>query len=359
MTEDPHADPLEQVPLVAVILAGGAGTRFWPASTAGRPKQFLTLVGDRSLLQMSHDRVRALVPPERILVITAARFVPEVKRHLPELPAANVIGEPLRRDTAAAVALAGLVVAERFGPARVAVLTADHLIEPRARFEDALRTAASRCDEAHAVTFGIEPTTPATGYGYLETATAEPVTRVVRFHEKPDLPTARRYVESGRFLWNSGMFVFHTRGLRAALAAHLPRHLELLEPVARSGDVSTAALAPAFSGLPSISIDKGVMEKLEGTLCVRARFDWSDVGSFPALAPHLPHDAAGNAVRGRVHTKDATANVVWCEDAQELVGLVGVSDLVVVRAGPRTLIAPLARAEEVKALVEALPPEDR
>lgn len=354
-----HARDLEGAPLVAVILAGGAGTRFWPASTAEKPKQFLTLVGDRSLLQMSHDRVRALVPPERILVVTAARFVAEVRRHLPDLPAHNVIGEPLRRDTAAAVALAGLVVDARFGPARMAVLTADHLISPPERFQDALRTAVDHCDERHAVTFGIEPTAPATGYGYLETGSGETVAPVIRFHEKPDLETARRYVESGRFLWNSGMFVFHTRGLRAALAAHLPRHLELLEPVASRGDVSTGALEPAFSALSSISIDKGLMEKLDGTLCVRARFDWSDVGSFPALAPHLPHDGAGNAVRGRVHTRDATANVVWCEDAQELVGLVGVSDLVVVRAGRRTLIAPLSRAEEVKLLVEALPPEDR
>jgi mannose-1-phosphate guanylyltransferase len=354
--------------LVAVILAGGAGTRFWPASTAARPKQFLRLVGDRSLLQQSYDRVRDLVPPERVLVVTAARFVEEVRRHLPELPQNNVVGEPLRRDTAAAVALGGLLAEARFGPSVVAFLTADHLIAPLERFHESLREAAARCDEEHVVTLGIPPTAPATGYGYLEVGggagsgpvgTAQPVEPVLRFHEKPDEATARQYVESGRYLWNSGMFLWHTAGLRAALGRTLPDHLAAIAPVAAREGLE--GLEAAFSGLPAISVDRGVMEKLPAgaTLCVRARFSWSDVGSFPALAPHLPRDGANNAARGRLAAHDAHGNVVWCEDDQELIGLVGVTDLMVVRAGSRTLVAPLTRAEEVKKLVEDLPPKDR
>jgi mannose-1-phosphate guanylyltransferase len=347
--------------LVAVILAGGSGTRFWPASTAARPKQFLTLVGDRSLLQMSHDRVRALVPPERILVLTAERFVDEVRAHLPDLPRENIIGEPLRRDTAAAVALAGLVVEKRFGPSVMAVLTADHLIAPAERFQSSLLLAVQHCTADHVVTFGIEPTSPATGYGYLEVAepTIDGVARVERFHEKPDRKTAEEYVESGRFLWNSGMFVWHTAGLRESLARFLPEHLDALAAVVEKGELSHDALKAAFAPLPSVSIDKGVMEKLGGTMCVRARFDWSDVGSFPALAPHLDNDGAHNAHRGALAIRDARDNIVWCEDAHELVALVGVSDLIVVRAGKRTLVAPRSRAEEIKKLVESLPPDDQ
>lgn len=348
-------------PPVAVILAGGTGTRFWPASTSSRPKQFLALTGDRSLLQLAFDRLHGLVPPERMLVVTAARFVPLVRRHLPELPAENVVGEPLRRDTAAAVALAGLVVAKRFGPSTMCVLTADHLIQPAAVFQEDLRTAMKACTPEHVVTLGIVPRSPATGFGYLELSDASPVAPVLQFHEKPDRDTAQRYVESGRFLWNSGMFVWHTDHLDRVLAEHLPHHRTVLETPAARGDLSEAALAPAFAALPSISIDKAVMERLAPgvTVCVRARFEWSDVGSFPALGPHLDHDADQNAFRGRLRSVDSRGNVVWCEDAQELVGLVGVSDLVVIRAGTRTLVAPLARAEEVKKLVERLEPEEQ
>lgn len=351
--------------LYCVILAGGAGTRFWPASTEEKPKQLLTLVGDRSLLQGSVDRALALAPPERVVVVTSAALVAACRAQLPELPADNVVGEPSRRDTAAAVALATLLVQKR-GGRHLVVLTADHLISPVEEFVASaqLALAAVAADAAAIVTFGVVPTPPATGYGYVEVAStadarAQPA---LRFVEKPDAPTAAAYLASGRFLWNSGMFVFSTDAMVGALARWSPRHLELLAPAVErdAGSAQLGAdLVEAFAALPRISIDKAVMEKHSPVLCVPTRFRWSDVGSFPALADHLDKDDAGNAVRGVVHAKDAKDNVVWCEDASEEVAVVGVEGLVVVRAGKRTLVVPKARAEDVKKLVESLAPKTR
>jgi mannose-1-phosphate guanylyltransferase len=366
--------------LWCVVMAGGAGTRFWPASTEDVPKQLLTLVGTRSLLQLAIDRARAVVPAERVLVVTSQRLHAAVVAQLPELPLDNIVAEPERKDTAAAVALATLIVEAR-GGARVAILTSDHLIGPVDTFANAVRTAtAAAHDEAGAiVTFGVVPTYPATGYGYLEVArvvgdeadmiggeVSPPTPQetrlddkpqsgflfearpVVRFVEKPPLAVATEYVASGRFLWNSGMFVFEVSSMRAALLTHLPEHMRLLEPAAR-GEVP---LAVAFAGLARASIDKGVMEKHHTVRCVPARFAWSDVGSFPALAEHLPNDDAGNASRGVLRTLDAHNNVVWCEDDSEEVAVIGLSDVVVVRAGKRTLVVPKDRAEDIKKLVE-------
>jgi mannose-1-phosphate guanylyltransferase len=342
--------------LFAVIMAGGAGTRFWPASTEDRPKQLLTLVGDRSLLQMAVDRAAALVDHDRVLIVTSVRLEAAVRAQMPELPAKNIIAEPERRDTAAAVALATAVVQAR-GGTRACVLTADHLIGPTDVFVAAVDAAiAGTANNADAiVTFGVVPTHPATGFGYLEvdSADGDSARPVLRFKEKPDVDTATGYLASGRFLWNSGMFVFDTRAMARALDAHLAGHLTTLRGVVDGdGVVDSAALAAAFSTLPRISIDKGVMEKHHAVFCVPARFQWSDVGSFPSLAEHLPNDAHKNAFRGQLSVKDAERNVVWCEDDSEEVAIVGLSDIVVVRVGNKTLVVPKARAEEVKALVE-------
>jgi mannose-1-phosphate guanylyltransferase len=344
--------------LWCVVMAGGAGTRFWPASTETKPKQLLTLVGDRSLLQLSVDRARAVSPVERILVITNETLAAACRAQLPELPVDNVVAEPRRRDTAAAVALATTIVAARSSSAaRIAVLTADHLISPVVSFTHAVRAAvaATRDRPRAIVTFGVVPTHPATGYGYLEVddVAGDDARPVRRFVEKPDVTAATAYVQSGRFLWNSGMFVFPVGAMERALEAHLPAHLTMLRPVvAAGGVVDTPALAEAFSQLTRVSIDKAVMEKHDDVFCVPARFAWSDVGSFPSLAEHLPRDDHGNAFRGRPRVLDARGNVLWAEDADEEIAVVGLSDVVVVRAGKRTLVVPRARAEEVKKLIE-------
>ncbi|HEY8417594.1 MAG TPA: sugar phosphate nucleotidyltransferase [Limnochordales bacterium] len=353
--------------LVAVIIAGGSGTRFWPVSTEDRPKQFLPLFGPRTLLQATVDRLEGLMPPERILVITAARFADTVRQQLPQLPADNVIGEPQGRDTAAAITLAALVCRRRFGNPVMVVLPADHVIEPTDAFHRTVRSAAAAAHgSSRLYTFGVRPTYPATGYGYLQagarvapppgTAGGLEHFRVEQFKEKPSRETAEAYLAAGNYFWNSGMFVWATETFLAAVQRHLPEHARRLFPLEKhvDGPAWESALAGAFGQVPKISVDYGIMEKADEVYMVAAPFRWSDVGGWAALADFLRRDDAGNAVRGAVHALDAGGNVVFCEDASEVVALVGVDDVIVVRAGNRTLVVRKDRAEDVKRLVEAM-----
>lgn len=356
---------------VAVIIAGGSGTRFWPLSTPHRPKQFLRLFGERTMLQHTFDRLRRLVSPERVLVLTGERFVSLVQEQLPEIPRANVIGEPAGRDTAAAIALATAICRARFGNPTMLVLPADHVIEPVEAFEAAVSAAiqAARAEEA-LYTFGVPPTYPATGYGYLEAGErlacerpsddpdAQPIERyrVLRFREKPSLTVAKQHVASGRFYWNSGMFVWTVDTIAREIETHLPDHARLLFPL--GDEWGTPAwnrrLRAVFPRVPKISIDFGVMEKAERVGMIKAPFSWSDVGGWTALSDFLQHDAATNAVRGEVFGWDARGNIVYCADEKEQVALVGVDDLVIVRAGSRTLVAHKEKAEEIKKIVERI-----
>jgi mannose-1-phosphate guanylyltransferase len=355
--------PSDELNLVGVIMAGGAGTRFWPLSTEEKPKQFLKLFGDRSLLQKSFDRIADLIPHERILVLTNATFVDLVKEQLPEVPVENVIGEPIRRDTAAAVCLGAVLCRTRFGNPVVATLTADHLIEPVELFHKTLLSAARIARASGALyTFGVRPTCAATGYGYLEVGSRVHDDhgiehfQLLSFREKPQLEVARGYVESGRFFWNSGMFVWTVDAILGQIEAHLPNHLKVLSVAARSEGMPhwPEALMNAFLALETISIDFGVMEKSKEVRCVASRFSWTDVGGWPALRDFLEQDEAGNRSRGRVIASNATGNLVFCENPNEVVMLVGVQDLVVVRAGNKTLIVHKDRTEEIKKLVQTM-----
>ncbi len=368
MSEDLLAPLSADKDLVAVIMAGGAGTRFWPASTEARPKQFLTFFGERSLLQLSYDRIAPLVGSERVLVLTSERFTDLVREQLPQLPAANIIGEPLRRDTAAAVALSALVVQKRFGDVVIATLTSDHLITPAEDFRAALTSAAKGAKAGHALyTFGIEPERAATEYGYLETGREllndDGVSHLAleRVVEKPDAARAQTFLAGAKHLWNSGMFVWRASSILAELERQLPEHLRHLRPALAYDQTPDwqRALSEAFEPLTRTSVDYGVMEHAREVRCVRGRFSWSDVGGFGALAAHLERDEHDNAHRGRVSALDADHNLVFCEDPHERVALLGVSDLVVVRAGRRTLVMPRARAEQIKQLVNTLPEEER
>jgi mannose-1-phosphate guanylyltransferase len=353
----------QELDLVVVIMAGGVGTRFWPLSTTEMPKQFLDLFGGRTLLQQSYDRVANLVSPERILVLTNATFVSIVKEQLPEIPAENIIGEPARRDTAAAVGLAAFLCQRRFGNPVIVTLTADHLIEPVDLFRKTLLSAATKAAKENVLyTFGVVPTYAATGYGYLERGAhmgddgGIEHFKLLRFKEKPDLETALEYVESGQFYWNSGMFVWATDVIIAELEKHLPDHAKALSR-AVSFDKTPQwekALKEAFESLGRVSIDFGLMEKAEKVCCVASNFSWNDVGGWLALKSCLADDEAGNCCRGKALMLDATGNLVFCQDPDETVMLVGVDDLVIVRAGGKTLITHKDRTEEIKTLVEGM-----
>ncbi len=349
--------------LVGVIMAGGAGTRFWPLSTAERPKQFLRLVDEESLLQKSFLRLDGLIDRERILVLTNEAFVPLVREQLPQVPAHNVVGEPLRRDTAAAVCLAATLARKRFGDSVIATVTADHLIEPVDDFRRSLVSAARGAVTSGALyTFGIRPTSPATAYGYLETGERLDLDpdvqhfRVASFREKPDLQLARKYLASGNYFWNSGMFVWSTQAIIRELEANLPRHVQHLTDAVESfgTDAWPRALVAGLHPLEPISIDFAVMEKAREVRCVASSFSWTDLGGWLALLPFLEEDADGNACRGQVRTLDARRNLIYCDDPAETVVVVGIEGLVAVRAGDRTLIVPRNRLEEIKAVVAKL-----
>ncbi len=346
--------------LVAVIMAGGIGSRFWPASTPEKPKQFLKLFGERSLLQQSYDRVASLIPSDQILILTQERFRDLVNTQLPDIPDENIIGEPIRRDTAAPVALSALWTHEKWGQKVLAVLTSDHIIGPDADFQAALLSAAEAAMASDCLyTFGIPPSYPATGFGYLEMADAleskEGIAhfKLKRFVEKPDSKTAKKYCDAGNFLWNSGMFVWRNDVILKEFEKQLPDHLNHLQSACAGGQRLTPEnLTAAFEPLQSISVDFGIMEKAADVRCVKAPFSWSDVGGWRALYDHIPPNAQGNFIQETdVFTHEAMGNLIFSSQPGEEVGLLGVSDLVVVRSQDQTLIAHKDKVEELKKLL--------
>jgi mannose-1-phosphate guanylyltransferase len=350
----------------AVIMAGGSGTRLWPLSRAGRPKQLLDVVaaadgGTHSLLAEAWDRLAAVLPAEAIWVCTAARYAEQVRAALPLLRADRLVLEPVARDTANAVGLAAALVADVDPDAELAVVSADHVIRPVDRFAAVLGTAfdALAARPRALVTLGIRPTAPATGFGYVQRGAATEVPGVAEaasFREKPDLATAQAYLDSGQYLWNSGMFVWRAATVLEALAEHLPATAEGLARVvaAPAGADRDAVLAEVFSTLPRISVDYAVLEPAATepgrVLVAELDVDWLDVGSWPALAGTLA-DRDGNAVHGMCVALDAVGNIVFSDDAEHVVALVGVRNSVVVHTADVTLVCPVADAERVKQLL--------
>lgn len=349
--------------LVVAIMAGGSGTRFWPMSRPERPKQFLNLTGERTMLQVTFDRLEGLVPAERVLVLTNAKFADLAREQLPELPPENVIGEPMARDTSGAVALAAALVEKKWPGAVLAILAADHTIEPASRFREVLMGAAeAAAAEGGLYTFGIQPRTAATGYGYLEVGEklgerrGAGVHKLAAFREKPDQATAETFLKSGKHLWNSGMFVWRTKDILAEIETHLPAHYAAMKGAAAAWGTADfdEALKAAFEPLPKVSIDFGVMEKAADVRCAVADFDWNDVGGWVALEQVLPKDAVGNWTQTDLLSLDATGNIVVSEQNGHKVVCIGVNDLIVVTTPNATLVCRKADAERIKQAVEAL-----
>jgi mannose-1-phosphate guanylyltransferase len=312
------------------------------------------------MLQETVQRARTVAPPARTLVVTNAALVPEVRRQLPMLPRENVIGEPIGRNTAACIGLAALCVEAADPEGVMVVMPADHQIENAPAFRRAVHLAATLAAADHLVTIGIAPTAPEPGYGYIAWGTALPATRgaaawAAGFVEKPTRRRAERYLASGRYLWNSGIFAWRARRILEEMRGLLPRLHRGLERI-RPG-VATAGLGRAlrryYPSLPSISIDYGVLERAARVAVVRGRFGWSDVGSWAAME-RLWGGAVrdGNAIRGRVVTVDAHGCVVSAPD--RLVALCGVEDLVVVDAADAVLVCHKSRAQDVRLVVREL-----
>ena len=316
----------------AVILAGGSGERFWPLSTAAKPKQFLRVFGGESLIRQSVARLAGLVRLADVFVVTSKDLVAATRRELPEIPAANIVGEPMRRDTGAAVAL-GVGLA---GEGTIGVLPSDQMVMKPAKFRAAVRKAAALARRgAQIVTLGIRPTFPSTAFGYVD-----PVSR--RFVEKPDAAKAKVYLRRG-FLWNAGMFIATAETFRGAFAAHAP---ELGGRAARAPP--PARLARLYADLPRISFDYAVMEKFAGIAVVPGDFGWDDVGSFAAFDTYFPHDRAGNVREGPCTVVDAADNICVARAAR--ISLLGVRNLVVITTPDAVLVADKSKIGEMKKL---------
>lgn len=339
----------------AVILAGGAGRRLWPLSREGRPKQLLPLIAGKSLLQLAVERLQGLYDIRNILIVTNAEYADQVAAAVPSLPRENILGEPSGRDTANAVCLGALVVARRSPDATMAVFTADHIIRPVEEFTGCIRVACETA-EAHPdalLTFGVKPTWPHTGLGYIhrgERIGADGVYRVQAFREKPDHFTARRYVESGEYYWNSGMFVWKVATILGALRQYLPESVRRLDEALDSPD-TRAALNRAYPELQKISIDFAVMEKASNVIVVELTCEWLDVGSWPNLAEVSEIDEDGNAVvAASTALLDSERNVVVSED-DHLIAMLGMDDCIVVHSKDATLVCHKSESQRLKELV--------
>jgi mannose-1-phosphate guanylyltransferase len=351
-----------------VIMAGGAGTRLWPMSRGDRPKQLLKVLKGKSLLQLSFERLVGMIPPERIFVCTGTAHRAAVLDNLPELPKENLLGEPEGRDTANAVGFSAAVLQKRDKDAVAAFVTADHVIEPVDKFQESLKTAFNVSAEQpeSLVTFGIVPTHGHTGLGYIHRGEALGIKRggeafrVLAFREKPDKATADRYVESGRYYWNSGMFVWRCDTVMNELQAHLPGNARGLVQIADAWGSSRQeqVLADVYPRLQKISVDYAIMEPASQNkgagrvVVVEMPVRWLDVGSWPALAETLPTDANDNAVDCRTCVMlDANSNIVISDEPEHLISTVGVNDMIIIHTRDATLVCPKEDAQRVKELV--------
>jgi mannose-1-phosphate guanylyltransferase len=345
----------------AVIMAGGSGTRFWPVSRAATPKQLTRIIGDRSMIQATVERLHPLVPAANILVVTTAQLAEETRRQLPALKPEHVIAEPVGRDTAAAVCLAAIVV-ERLSPgASMLLLPADHLITPPEVFQQALAAGIAEARQGALVTYGITPRHPATGYGYVQLGDPLPgragamVNRVKRFVEKPDAATAQQYLADGGYRWNSGIFTWKSDVVLAELGEHCPWLTEAMSPVARAWGTPEfdATLDRVYGPLRRISIDYALMEKAKHIHVVTGDFAWDDLGSWDALYDHLPRDERGMVLQGPAVAIDCRDSLLTSHSGQMIVGI-GLDGLTVVATRDAILIVPKGRSQEVKKAVEAL-----
>ena len=348
--------------LHAVIMAGGSGTRFWPASRTRRPKQLLKLWGPETMIRSTADRIADLVSPERQYVLTNRVLTDEVAIQLPSVPRKNIVGEPCKRDTAPCVGLAAAMVAHHDPDATMVVMPADHVITNTQAFRDAVAAAQRLIDESPAriVTFGIRPNYPAQSFGYIErgeaiAATGATAFDVARFREKPDRATAESYLATGKFYWNSGIFVWRAETILDALRQYEPEMMNRLNKIADSigTDAFGTTLEQEFAKIEPKSIDYAVMERYPDVVVIEAPFPWDDVGSWQALARLHPPDDHGNTVVGS-HVGIDTRDTIVFADPGHTVVTIDVGELIIVQTPDATLVASKDAEERIREVVKEL-----
>lgn len=345
--------------MIAVILAGGSGTRFWPLSRESHPKQLIHLYGGKSMVEHTIDRMRGLVPEDKVLIVCGERLLAATRGELPALQPANFLAEPVARNTAPAVGLAAAVAAARWGDEVIAVLPSDHYVRDEEGFRARLTEAADAARAGHIVTLGIQPTRPETGYGYIRYAPLDVLTdhayRVAEFVEKPNFETAVGYLESGDYLWNAGIFVFRPSTMLDEFRRQRPAMYEGLQRIAEAWDSPDAdeVLRREFPAMESISVDYAIMENARDVAVIPTSVGWSDVGHWAAVDTVLDPDALGNLVHGNVVAIDTRDSLLF--DATDgVTAVVGLDGVVVVRTGDAVLVIPRHRAQDVRQVVAAL-----
>lgn len=348
-----------------VIMAGGAGTRFWPESRLARPKQLLPLAGPRSMLQMTVDRLGDLASEANLWILTAEKLVDAVAEQLPSVPRSHLIGEPCKRDTAPAIGLAALLLNRVDPQATMVMLAADHVIQPPEKFQQAIRAAAALVDESPSriVTFGIKPTYAATTFGYIERGELLTVAatkgagayKVAKFREKPPAAVAEQYVASGKYYWNSGMFIWRAATIIGALDKHQPEMMTHLRTIADSQNRPDAAevFHREFAAIRGISIDYAVMEQATDVAVIEAPFSWDDVGTWQAAARLAGADADGNTISGKHLGVDTCGSIIRTA-GEHLIATVGIKDLIVVHTPEATLVANRHDEESIRKIVKLL-----
>lgn len=357
--------------LFVVILCGGGGKRLWPRSRRAAPKQFIKLFGKKTIFQKTVERLESFVASKHLFVVTNSDYIDEVRDQAPQIPKENIIAEPEAKNTAMAVGLGALYIKKRDPEAVIINLPSDHFVEETKRFLEFLLVASEASSSGEfLVTVGIKPTFPHTGYGYIKMGkiwkklNGEDIFRVEKFTEKPDLATAKKFIESGRYLWNAGIYIFKISAFLEALAKHSPKTSELLKRIeeAIGEENEEKVLKGAYHEAEDISIDYAVAEKAKNMLVVPGEFGWSDIGDWKIVYDLSPKDKNGNVIiqereKGEFISVDTENCLIHLSD--QLVAAVGVKDLVIVDTPNAVLVADKKRAEEVKKLVKLLENEGR
>jgi mannose-1-phosphate guanylyltransferase len=347
--------------MYAVILAGGKGTRFWPLSREGLPKQYLRLAGRESLVQMTVKRLQPFIPAKNILIVSDKSQEKLLREHLPEIPERNLLFEPSGKNTAPAIALSAFCLRERDPKGIMAVFPADHIIKEKREFLGVLHFAKWIAGkDPRLITLGIRPRGPETGFGYIQSgdkfssAGKRNVYHVVRFTEKPDRKTAGRFVKKGNYFWNAGIFVFSIETILKAFEQHLPRIHEAFTPLQAvfHTDEFEKAAARAYAKIEGVSIDYGIMEKAKDILVIPCDFQWSDVGSWSSLPEIMKTDKSENLILGEHIGLNTLESIIYSPD--KLVTTIGLRDIIIIETKDTLLVCPKERAQDIKKMTELL-----
>lgn len=352
---------------IALIMAGGTGTRFWPLSTDDKPKQFLNLVSDKSMIRETIERTVKLVPFNKIFIATNIKYLEDIKKEIPEIPEENIILEPTARDTAACIGYAGLIIRKKYPKSLMAVLPSDHLIKKEVEFLENLNKAFKEAEADIIVTLGIKPTYPETGYGYIEykkSNAKKEMYSVKSFREKPNFETAEKYIEKGNFLWNSGMFIWKTDLILNEIKKYMPVHEKVLEEIEEklsglnlSGIELSEYIKEIFCKFEKISIDFGVMERSKLVSVIPVDIGWNDVGSFKSLEEVFPKDENGNILRENTkntyYELDSEDNIIINKE-NKIIATIGLEHFVIVNTGKALLICHKDKTQEIKKIMDKI-----